>query len=561
MYTIERLQEEPTQEDKGPYTETNRSSQDDDDKPKSPQLEPVIKDQRETKVTEGHVNTRFFIISDIHTEVFKPDEVPEGAAAAADVMICCGDLTDNSELHEYRRIVGMLSKVAAPLKLVVAGNHDGTLDIEGFWDASNWRYKRWPQRKSDKAAKLFGNIGEARLILEQEGFIVLGEGHHKFPLGNGAELRVYASPATPNRASRYRAFQYKKNRGHGFRIDQDVDVVITHGPPKGILDPDPLGTKYRGCDELFDAIARARPRLHCFGHNHGGWGATLVKWNYETGGEELKTKDSAMHHETELMSLKDMQPVMCGTDTWSKEIGDRRKRELAKARCVPTSHCTSDRFFVRKDKHTLFVNASWSKVIRNDQGQYTQWPWLVDIEIPKQREKVVFANVDGENGTDEITSEGPSAEDYHLMTEKLARLGQGIKDDEADDADEDSSLQETAGEHSNQKTLVQSGIEQSQERRTRRGKIEIRLGRGDKIPVRKKALVTAGVTFLKSWSLSSPDSADRDGDNQDGDQGLAIKNYKEISGVDESLDCDRSVCFFDKASQHRDMNIWGWGQK
>lgn len=212
MSTIEQLQDQPTQEDEGLHTETVPSSQDNDDKPKSPQLEAVIKDQKETRVSEGHVSTRFFIISDIHTEIFKPDEVPKGAAAAADVMICCGDLTDNSELHEYRSIVDMLSKVAAPLKLVVAGNHDGTLDSEGFWDTNNWRYKRWPRRKSDKAAKLFGNTGEARLILEQGGFIVLDEGHHKFPLGNGAELRVYASPATPKRASRYRAFQYRRRK-------------------------------------------------------------------------------------------------------------------------------------------------------------------------------------------------------------------------------------------------------------------------------------------------------------------------------------------------------------
>lgn len=29
---------------------------------------------------------------------------------------------------------------------------------------------------------------------------------------------------------------------------------------------------------LFGAIARARPRLHCFGHIHDGWGAKMVTW-------------------------------------------------------------------------------------------------------------------------------------------------------------------------------------------------------------------------------------------------------------------------------------------
>lgn len=227
---------EPTQEDIYSRDESNRSGQ-----LTSSPLEPVIKDQKETKVSEGHVNTRFFIISDIHTAVFKPSEVPGGPAAIADVLICCGDLTAESELAEYRKVIDSLSAVTAPLKLVVAGKHDGTLDSEGFWDATNWRYKGLPWRKNGNKTGLFGTPGEARRLLEQSGFIVLDEGHHSFPLGNGAELKVYASPATPKRPRCYTAFQYKEEEGHSFVIGQDFDVVITHGPPNGIRDPSPEG--------------------------------------------------------------------------------------------------------------------------------------------------------------------------------------------------------------------------------------------------------------------------------------------------------------------------------
>lgn len=38
------------------------------------------------------------------------------------------------------------------------------------------------------------------------------------------------------------------------------------------------GKERAGCPELFTAIANARPRLHCFGHIHEGWGARLVSW-------------------------------------------------------------------------------------------------------------------------------------------------------------------------------------------------------------------------------------------------------------------------------------------
>ena len=47
-----------------------------------------------------------------------------------------------------------------------------------------------------------------------------------------------------------------------------------------------------GCPDLFGAIARARPRLHCFGHIHDGWGAKMVTWR-----ERLTEKPS---HFTEI---------------------------------------------------------------------------------------------------------------------------------------------------------------------------------------------------------------------------------------------------------------------
>lgn len=33
---------------------------------------------------------------------------------------------------------------------------------------------------------------------------------------------------------------------------------------------------------MLEAAARARPRLHCFGHVHNGWAAKLVSWRDST---------------------------------------------------------------------------------------------------------------------------------------------------------------------------------------------------------------------------------------------------------------------------------------
>ena len=52
------------------------------------------------------------------------------------------------------------------------------------------------------------------------------------------------------------------------RIAEDTDVLITHGPPYGILDSSPGSGLHSGCHELLDAVVRVRPLLHVFGHVH-----------------------------------------------------------------------------------------------------------------------------------------------------------------------------------------------------------------------------------------------------------------------------------------------------
>jgi Icc-related predicted phosphoesterase len=55
-------------------------------------------------------------------------------------------------------------------------------------------------------------------------------------------------------------------------IPYNLDVLITHGPPFGILDQTAPGDPHLGCEELFNAIEEKKPRVHLFGHIHGGAG-------------------------------------------------------------------------------------------------------------------------------------------------------------------------------------------------------------------------------------------------------------------------------------------------
>ena len=72
--------------------------------------------------------------------------------------------------------------------------------------------------------------------------------------------------------------------------------MLTHGPPRGVLDQTIDGEDV-GCDPLWTAVRRARPRLHVFGHIHEGWGAERVDW--KEGMAEQVGMDDIMEDEDE----------------------------------------------------------------------------------------------------------------------------------------------------------------------------------------------------------------------------------------------------------------------
>jgi predicted MPP superfamily phosphohydrolase len=71
------------------------------------------------------VKTRVLIISDTHGYelVGTPD---------ADVVLHCGDLIENGIPEDYEKAIRMLGRINAELKVVIAGNHDLTLDRKFF---------------------------------------------------------------------------------------------------------------------------------------------------------------------------------------------------------------------------------------------------------------------------------------------------------------------------------------------------------------------------------------------------------------------------------------------
>jgi hypothetical protein len=129
--------------------------------------------------------------------------------------------------------------------------------------------------------------------------------------------------------------------------------MMTHGPPMGLLDATHTG-EHVGCEHLLRAVRRCKPRLHCFGHIHEGWGAQRMTWKE---GEDLDvtTQDHLENSEVTQVNMEDNV--------------ERRTVRLD----VSSEGATPVNF----GKETLMVNASIMTVA------YKPWnsPWLVDMDL------------------------------------------------------------------------------------------------------------------------------------------------------------------------------------
>ena len=72
----------------------------------------------------------------------------------------------------------------------------------------------------------------------------------------------------------------------------EVDIAITHGPTKGVLDRK-SSRERAGSAGLFAAIARSRPQLHCFGHIHEAHGVSIDEEHQRV------NVNAALHHHSQ----------------------------------------------------------------------------------------------------------------------------------------------------------------------------------------------------------------------------------------------------------------------
>jgi predicted phosphohydrolase len=304
------------------------------------------------------VKTRFFLLSDTHGKARLPQPLLEDLCV--DVVLHCGDLSECGELQDYRSTISLFASIPAPLKLVIAGNHDLTLDG-----------KFWSKNSSASGTDLQQQARELWTGKEAKdaGIMFLEDGFHEFALKSGVKLRVYASSATPNNfgvqewAFGYPSAEDRYNpQGTGVSYGRctttpqteiadglEIDIMMTHGPPKYILDRTSGVGDSIGCSHLYRAVGRSRPKVHVFGHVHASYGAEMVKWRLSVE-EELPRDD-------------DEDDGIRNKQTMNGEV-DSGVRKLE----VKTLH---------PDQQTAFVNAA---LMGNDQ-ELSNLPWLLEIDL------------------------------------------------------------------------------------------------------------------------------------------------------------------------------------
>ncbi|KAI8713119.1 Metallophos domain-containing protein [Fusarium sp. LHS14.1] len=323
-------------------------------------------------MTSQTIRTRFLVLSDTHGALLPENRKPK---EPVDVVIHCGNLTQESKLKEFRTAI-RLKSINAPLKLVIAGNHDFTLDTPTF----RRKLEEFQSPTDKNLVELeYGALGEARKLLDEaakEGITFLDEGTHHFTLANGAHLTVYASPYTPSINNW--GFQYDPRQGHEWPIKKDVDIVMTHGPPLGIFDLQ--GSRRIGCPQLFEAVANAKPLMHCLGHVHNDWGARLVRWREKMPNPPSHLTSFEKKLSVTIETLKSLKTARFDTVEMIMEKYKRVKKYEVDGYCE-TRHSRGTKHPLEPGAQTLFVNAA----ILGTEDDPVHFPWVVELDLPKSK--------------------------------------------------------------------------------------------------------------------------------------------------------------------------------
>ena len=156
-----------------------------------------------------------------------------------DMVIHAGDFS-NSKIPVLNSVEALnflewYNDLPVKYKILISGNHETSI------------YKKLVD------PRVYKNI----IYLEHESVCIEG-------------INIFGSPYTP--IFHDWAFNVRRDKLHDYwtSIPENTDIVVTHGPPKGMLDLAYNGNilEYCGDVALLKAVVKVNPRFHIFGHIH-----------------------------------------------------------------------------------------------------------------------------------------------------------------------------------------------------------------------------------------------------------------------------------------------------
>lgn len=197
------------------------------------------------------------LLSDTHSRHAKFD------CKGGDILLHSGDVSSRGSDSEILAFINWFEQQPYEFKIFIPGNHDWSLE-------KNFAY--WKDECDKRRI----------VLLNDSGMII------KSMYDPNLNLKIWGSPVQPwfhswafNRArtEAEATSQHGWIKPHWDLIPPDTEILLTHGPPMGILDEvtNVMGGSYYppqhvGCEELHKRIQEVKPGLHLFGHIHEGRG-------------------------------------------------------------------------------------------------------------------------------------------------------------------------------------------------------------------------------------------------------------------------------------------------
>lgn len=159
-----------------------------------------------------------------------------------DILVHCGDFTRTGSMADALEFLNWFEAQPAAGKVLIAGNHDWIAEQNPSW------------MDTETSARGIHYLQDSGIEL--------------------AGLKFWGSPITPE----FNNWAFNRVRGrdiarHWKCIPADTEILITHGPPNGILDLVKRGNIRVGCVDLrYELQNRVYPMIHAFGHIHEQYG-------------------------------------------------------------------------------------------------------------------------------------------------------------------------------------------------------------------------------------------------------------------------------------------------